>query len=182
MPGQKTLFRKVQVVLEYAKEGKHTDIESLVEYIESNKPTNFLTSWRNKETDIITHCYSTNSIRRTIKICMDLQLFQGATMELTRRGRSATDSRRFPTIIGNSVKESLELAGISFNSILQSISAILHTDKPHPPTSESIWEEIAEDSGTMGKKEFQSLLTLLGQCQILSMSQKRIFLPKFGVR
>ena len=57
MYGERTLYRKVQVVLEYAKEEKHIDQESLCEYIESNKPTNFLCSWRDKETDIIEHRY-----------------------------------------------------------------------------------------------------------------------------
>lgn len=180
MYGEKTLYRKVQVILEYAQEGKHTDKKSLSEYVESNKPTNFLSSWRNKETDIIEHRYSTNSIERAMKICMDLKLLQGEAMVLTPRGRSAIDPRRFPTIVGSSAREFLEASGISFNSILNSISAILHSDKPHPPTSEEIWEHLGQPEGTIDREEFQWLLTLLGQCQILSMSQKRIFLPWSG--
>lgn len=180
MYGERTLYRKVQVVLEYAKEEKHIAKDSLIEYIESNKPTNFLCSWRDKETDIIEHRYSRNSIERAIKICVDLKLLQGEKMVLTSRGKSATDPRRFPTIIGSGAKEFLETAGISLDSILNAINTILHLDKPYPPTSGGIWEHLGEAKSTINQEEFQWLLTIVGQCQILSMSQKRIFLPWSG--
>ena len=179
MYGEKSLYRKVQVVLEYAKEGKHTNKDSLLAFVERSKPTNFLTSWRNRETDIIEHRYSVNSIERAIRICVDLKLLEDETMALTSHGRSATDPRRFPTIVGNSAKEYLEASGISFASILNSINATLHSDKPHPPTSEEIWEHLGQPEGIINREDFQRLLTLLGQCQILSISQKRIFLPWF---
>jgi len=179
MYGERTLYRKVQVVLEYAKEEKHTDKESLSEYIESNKPTNFLYSWRDKKTDTVKHRYSRNSIERAIKICMDLKLLQSEKMILTSSGKSAIDPRRFPTIIGNSAKDFLEAAGISLDSILNAIRVILHSNKPYPPTYIEIWENLSKTEGAISKEEFQWLLTLLGQCKILSMSQKRIFLPLF---
>jgi hypothetical protein len=165
------------VILEYAKEGKHQDKKSLIEYIESNKPTNFLSSWRNRETDIIEHRYSTNSIERAIKICVDLKLLQGESMVLTPHGRSATDPRRFPTIVGGSVRELLESLGIPFNLILNSIRSILHSDQPRPSTSEEIWNQLGRPAETINEEEFQSLLALLGQCHILSVTQKRMFLP-----
>jgi hypothetical protein len=177
MYGEKSIYQKMQVILEYAKEDKHTDERSLGEYIEKRKPTNFLTSWRNKKTDTIEHRYSRNSIERAMKICKDLKLLEGEAMVLSSRGRSAIDPRRFQTIVGSSTREYLETSGISLNSILNSISTILHSKKPCAPTSEEIWENLGESKEKISLEEFRRLMTLLGQCQIVSMSQRRIFLP-----
>lgn len=177
MYGERGIYRKMQVILEYAKEDKHTDERSLGEYIEKRKPTNFFTSWRNKKTDTIEHRYSRNSIERAIKICKDLKLLEGEAMVLSSRGRSAIDPRHFQTIVGSSTREYLETSGISLNSILDSISTILHSKKPCAPTSEEIWDTLGESKEKISLEEFRRLLTLLGQCQIVSMSQRRIFLP-----
>ncbi len=177
MPGERTLYRKVQVVLDYAKEDKHIDSETLSDYIINKQPTNFLYYWRNKETDIIEQRYSQNSIKRVINICVELKLLKEEKMNLTTRGKSAIDPRRFPTIIGNSAKEFLETAGISIESILNAITSILRLNKPQPPTSLEIWNYLKKNDVMITREEFRRLLTLLGQCKILAMSQRRIFLP-----
>lgn len=177
MYGEKTLYRKIQVILEYAKEAKHKDVKSLVELVESNRPTNFLSSWRDKETDKVKHRYSSDSIERAIKICIDLKLLSNENLVLTSHGKSATDPRRFPTIIGNSAKEYLESVGVSIDSIVGAIKELLNSKNPVPPTSAAIWDQLHMVQGAISQEEFQRLLTLLGQGQILSMSQKRVFLP-----
>lgn len=180
MFGEKTLYRKIQVILDYAKEDKHSNKDSLIEYILGNRPTNFLYSWRDRNTDKIEHLYSRSSIENAIQVCIYLKLLHSETAVLTPRGRSATDPRRFHTIIGSSAKEYLEAAGLSMDILLNAIDKILHSAKPYPPTSDEIWESLVESEVKIRKEEFHWFITLLGQCQILSMSQKRIFLPWSG--
>ena len=180
MTGERTLYRKVQVVLDYAKEGKHRDRATLIEYIVSRQPTNFVFYWRHRASDEVRHGYSEASIRRAIQACLDLHLLHGTELALTKRGLSATDPRRFTTIIGSSVSQFLESAGIPVTSIVVAISKILRSSKPRPPTAREIWDQLGAPEEAIDPDEFLQMITLLGQSQVLLMTQKRIYLPWSG--
>lgn len=177
MPGERTLYRKIQVVLNYAKEGKHTDKTTLIDYIIGRKPTNFIYYYRDKSTDEIIYGYSEKSLERTIQICHDLKLLSGEALALTRTGVSASDPRRFMTIIGRRTSEFLESKGISLNSIGRAIKKILQASNPQPPTAEAIWKQLEEEQEILEFSTFARFLNLLGQSQRLLMTQRRIYLP-----
>lgn len=177
MSGERTLYRKVQVVLDYAKEGKHKDQGTLVRRILDRQPSNFVYYWRDRHTDEIRRGYSEVSIEKAIQTCIDLKLISGSELSLTKKGVSAADPGRFPTVAGKSAAARLEEKGISLASVVKAIVSILHADPPRIPTIEEIWSKLGEPSHCIDPTEFRQMVTLLGQCEILRMTQKRIFLP-----
>jgi len=177
MPGEHTLYRKIQVVLDYAKNGKHEDEKTLVDYISSRKPTNFIYYYRDKKTDKIAFGYSENSIKRAIQMCCDLKLLRGPKLELTKVGVSASDPRRFTTIIARRVTEFIDRKGVPLSTVETAIRKVLHAPDPEPPTTRAIWDRIAHPKEDIDFVTFAQLLNLLGQSKQLNMSQRRIYLP-----
>src|SRR5688572_8611360 len=120
MPGERSLYRKIQVTLEYAEEGKHKSVETLEDHIYRRSPTNFVYYWRD-DTDTIRHEYSRNSIQETIKTCVALGIIKASDGGLTTLGVSASDPRRFPTIVGNRVSKLLSEKGVGVDVIKKAI-------------------------------------------------------------
>lgn len=177
MPGERTLYRKIQIILDYAKDRRHKDKRTLIDYIVGRKPTNFIYYYRDRTTDEIIYGYSEKSIERTMEICRDLKLLSGEGLFLTKTGVTASDPRRFMTIIGRKTSELLESKGISLNSILRAIRRIIRSSNPEPPTVRTIWHELNEPEESIDFLTFAQLLNLLGQSGYLVMSQKRIYFP-----
>jgi hypothetical protein len=177
MPGERTIYRKIQVVLEYVKEGKHSSIDSLVEAIYKRHPTNFAFYKRDKETTEIVKDYSRKSIQQVINLCIAFGLIDRNSLGLTELGVSATDPRSFSNIVGEKTGILLNEKGIPINQIENSIGLIIKNSKPAPPTSLEIWDHLKAEKTEIQVKEFRFLMNLLGQCGILIMTQKRIFLP-----
>lgn len=178
MPGERTLYRKIQVILDYVKEGKHEDQEALLEYIYSRSPTNFIYYWRDKTTDRVEHDYSKRSITSVIQLCGDLQLISKKDLSLTKTGIAASDPRRFPTIIGRQTTHLLEKKNIPLISIRQAINETLGGGDPKPPTAVEIWARLDGAADNVDFQQFRQLINLLGQSNVLLMSQKRIYLPR----
>lgn len=177
MPGEHTLYRKIQVVLGYAKDGKHSDTDTLVDYVANRKPTNFIYYYRDRTTDKIQHGYSEKSIKRAIMMCCDLKFLRGPSLELTGVGVRASDPRRFRTIVAKKAIELLAGKGVALNMLEDSIRGILHGETPEPPTARAIWHHLELPRENIDFVTFGQLLNLLGQSQQLSMSQRRIYLP-----
>lgn len=175
MPGERSLYRKIQVTLEYAQHSKHNSPEALAVHVYERSPTNFAYYWRGED-DKIRHDYSKSSISSTVALCVDLGLISGQTGRLTQIGVSAIDPRRFPQILGNRVAKFLGKQGFDLSSIADAITKLLHSNEPSPPSSGAIWLEFGEQN-TMSQAEFKRLLNLLGECKLIWMSQKRIYLP-----
>jgi hypothetical protein len=177
MPGERTLYRKIQVVLGYAKDGRHEDKETLVKYITNHKPTNFIYYYRDGNSEEVAHGYSQKSIEDSIDVCYDLKLFSGHTVDLTKTGISACDSRRFPSVVGRRTVEFLESRKIPLSAIDNAIKKILLSNNPEPPTARAIWSQLYESVDNVDFQLFARLLNLLGQSQQLLMTQRRIYLP-----
>lgn len=177
MPGEKTIYRKIQIVLDYVKSGKHHDYDSLLNYIYHRSPTNFLYYWRDLETDEIKFDYSKKSINRILNLTIELKLLSRNTMSLTKNGVSATDPRRFPTVIGKRVTDYLNSKQIPLKLIEKAIRDAIQENNPMPPTSLEIWDQLDLDEDVIKLIKFKQMINLLGQCNILYMTQKRIFLP-----
>lgn len=180
MHGERSLYRKIQIVLDYAKEGKHRDKESLGDFIHSQHPTNFIYYYRNRKTDKIEHKYSRTSIDEAIDLCVELELLRKDDLHPTKTGISAIDPRRFPTIIGKKVSELFSRMDFPVTSIQSSIRKILQASNPMVPTATEIWSQLNSNNqkeGQLDVLKFTRLITLLGQCKVLFMTQRRIFLP-----
>ncbi|HST52242.1 MAG TPA: hypothetical protein VLJ61_09565 [Pyrinomonadaceae bacterium] len=174
MPGERTLYRKIQVTLEYANEGKHTSVEALEEYMYQRSPTNFVYYWRD-EKDKVRQDYSRNSIRDTVQLCVELGLVNDG--ELTQLGLNAVDPRRFPIIVGKQVTKFLTRKDMGIDSVQEAIGKIIKLSTPKPPTADEIWSHLKRNGSEIDLQTFKRLINLLGECKVLWMSQKRIYLP-----
>ena len=181
MAGAQTMYRKIQIILDYAKKGKYRDKESLLEYISKRSPTNFTYFYRDRKTDKIVSRLSMKSIDHAVNLCIELKLISNKNFSLTKAGVSATNPERFPIILGRRVKELLSKKGIMIDTILETIIKILKESKPKPPTAMEIWKNLKYTEGEIDLKTFNRLTNLLGQCKVLLMTQKRIYLPYRGL-
>ena len=180
MIGERTLYRQIQVVLDYVKRHKHNSIEKLVDYIYHRKPTNFIYYWRDRESNAIKHDYSQKSIQNTVLLCLELKLinFRSNTISLSRSGVAACDPRRFPAIIGDLASTYLDNIGISIDTINNAIYEAIRGNEPMPPTANALWEYIYSDGIEIDFTNFKRLINLLGHGKRLLASQKRIYLPQ----
>lgn len=176
MPGIRTFYRQIQVVLDHAKEREDGDDQPLAKRIHSNRPRSFRYSWRNPKSDKLEPRYSENSINRVIDSCVELRLL-GKNEKLTQQGVSATDPDRFPSILGRRVVALLEARGVALSSIVNAATRTLSAKPPRLPTGDEVWHAIGEPVEAIDVVEFKRYLTLLGQCGVVQMLQKRIFLP-----
>jgi hypothetical protein len=182
MHGEATLYRRIQVVLDYANQKRHGDLMQLASYICSRQPTNFIYYWRDRKTDKIQHAYSEKAIENTVNLCGDLGLLAKSAdgVRLTKAGLSACDPVRFPAVLGRVVSEFLSTKGVSLDSIKTAIKKTMTSKDPQPPTFDAIWShlELNAPQSDLDDLKFRQLLNLLGQSSVLLMSQRRIFLPR----
>jgi len=176
MPGERTAFRKLQVILDYAKQGKHRDVGALRKYVHGRAPTNFAYFYRDRQTDEIVQIISDRSIDATIDLAVELGLLTPETGSLSKIGVAATDARRFPRIVASKVGSLLEGKGIPLAAIARVIREdLLRADPPRLPTVDAIWtrfEHLGVDA-----EEFSLLLRVLADAGGISVSQRRVYLP-----
>ena len=177
MPGERTPYRKIQVVLDYAKEGKHQDVDTLVRLVTAGRPTNFVYFYRDRVSDEIKFRYSKASVERTVHLCIDLGLLSPGAVTLNKTGLNATDPRRFATIVGACARECLGKRGVPLEAIHLAIEALLCGKHRVPPTADQVWNNLRQQGGTLDFEEFRRLMALMGQCGVLLMTQRRIYLP-----
>ena len=176
MPGERSAYRKLQVVLDYAKMGKHQDITRLANYIHSRAPTNFAYYYRDKDTDEIVKKTSNRSIDGAIALAVELGLLSSNTGTLSKSGVNATDPRRFPHIVASKMTALLERNGISLDLISRIIKQdLLHANPPELPTGKAIWSRFQQTGVDL--KEFTRFIRILADTGVLKASQKRIYLP-----
>jgi hypothetical protein len=176
MPSERSIFRKVQVILEYCQPNKHKSIEELVDLIERRAPASFVYHRFDVESEEVKTMASHNSIMHAIELAVELGLISETSGHLTKLGVSATDPRRFSRIIGNQTVELLKNKGLPLEKIEQTIfEKFLRSRPPLPPTVKRIWEALTTE---VKIKDFASYLNILGITEILSVVQKRIYLPK----
>lgn len=178
MPGERSLYRRIQVVLEYANEREHQSLEDFLDYLYRRSPTNFVYYWRDKETDTIRHDYSRNSMKSTVDLCIDLGLILRRNANPTPIGKNAADPRRFPIIMGKQVAKLMSHYEIGIESIIDAIKVIARDSSPKPTTADEIWDKV--NSEAIDFVTFKRLMNLLGSCRVISMSQKRIYLPFYA--
>lgn len=179
MPGERSLYRKIQIVLDSLKRESVASVEEIVEAVYVRHEPGFAYYWRDSETDRILHDYSRRSIHATVVLCVHLRFAEAesGTVRITKLGIRATDDRRYPVLLGQQAKSLLEESGIDLESILAAIRQVIGGDQPKPPAATEIWGQLDNESANIDFEDFRRLLGLLGQCQLIIMTQRRIFLP-----
>lgn len=176
MPSERSIFRKVQVILEYCQPNKHKSIDELVDLIERKAPASFVYYRSDAESDEIKTFASYNSIKHAVSLSIELGLIHQASGQLTKLGVSATDPRRFSRIIGNQTLELLKHKELPLEKIESTIvEKLLQNKPPLSPTVKKIWEELSPE---VKLKDFASYLNILGLTEILTVEQKKIYFPR----
>lgn len=175
MPSERSVFRKVQIILEYCQPNRHKSIDELVDLIVRRSPASFVYYRSDAESEEIRAIASPKSIMHAIELAIELGLINENSGHLTKLGVSATDPRRFSRIVGNQTVELLKNKGLPLEKIEQTIfEKFLQSRPPLPPTMKRIWEALATE---VKIRDFASYLNILGLTGILSVEQKRIYLP-----
>ena len=175
MPGERTAYRKLQVLLDYAKTGKHGNTKQLAEHVGRRAPTNFAYYYRDRETDEVVKETSIRSIDATISLAAELGLLSPETGSLSKIGVAATDPRRFPQIVANRTSALLKKRGIPRDSIKNAIRDLLHSNPPQLPTVDAVWS--CFPGAELDLTKFARLLRILADAGTIGASQKRIYLP-----
>src|SRR5262245_19548036 len=111
MAGERSIYRKLQVVLEYAKCGKYDSLPQLAKQVERRAPTNFAYYYRDRKTDKVLKETSARSIDAAVSLAVELGLLSPETGLPSKTGGAATDPRRFPQILASRTEALLEKKG-----------------------------------------------------------------------
>ena len=172
MPSEKSVYRKIQVVLDTAKSVQVNTLEDLRAEIRARKQPNFLTRQFDREQDTFVPDISDRSIRRTLVVCLLLELI-GPDGRLTKEGRQALRILRFDDVVANQIRSFLRREGIIFSNLNKVIIEDLHSNPPVLPTSRELWEAVDAD---ISYSNFSRMLILLAQCGGAKSSQRKIYL------
>lgn len=174
MIGERSIYRKVQVVLDVAKTGKTKSLNELEENIVSINPINFsYTIMDKKRGKRVPHC-STDSVRKTVSLCIDLELINEKG-KLTDIGINLLDQDKFEKVLSKQVLIFFKNTGITLEKMSETIKAdMLQSNPVILPTSEAIWNALDQP---VPLERFSVLLTLLGQCNTITTSRRKLFLP-----
>ena len=172
MPGESSLYRKIQVVLDLAKAVK---VNSLVEFhlqIRDSGMQNFLSRRYDKKTDTFVIDISEKSIRHTVKLCSLLGLLT-EDGSLSPTGRHALQAARYDQVIAVRIRQCLKREGVALQDLNDTIMRYLQGSPTVLPTCKQLW---LAAGNSMSYSVFSKMLTLLAQCGGAQSSQKKIYL------
>lgn len=175
MTSERSLYRKIQVVLDEVRKRRPENLDLLAERIRERSPINFTYyNTRIKGKTRVEVCKST-TIRSTIDLCVDLELI-GPNVELTPAGRKALNLADYDNVLRQNLKLAFKKQGIGIDKIESTILDILKDASPDKiPTWQSISDAMQIES--RDEKKFHDYITLLGMCKGISFSRKKIYLP-----
>ena len=177
MASSRSIYRKIQEVLDFAKSIDVKTAAQLRSEIESTEPQIFKTNQYDRESDAFVPRISQRVIRNTVNMCELLDLI-GVDGGLTDLGREALRKNRFDKVLSSQVRLKLRTKGVTLAEINRVIITSLQAKPPIMPTCARIWESCG---GTMSYSLFWRLLTLLANCGAAESSQKKIYLHIQGV-
>jgi hypothetical protein len=174
----RSLYRKIQIVLAEVRKGRNRSGDDLTDQILGRGHLDFTRYQTTQEhaTELVP-C-SRESILRVIETCEKLKLVDSVTFKLTPLGLRAADPRLFDEVLRRSVPAVLNQLGIPMSEIRLTIRDMLAKSNPHSlPTAEAIYERLVSDGNVRSREEFKSYLSLLGACNGIAFSRKKIYLP-----
>jgi hypothetical protein len=172
MASDRSLYRKIEVVLDIAKSVSVASLAELRLEILGRKPSLFFSRQYDQDTDRFNEDISERITRKTLNICRVLGLLADDG-SLTSAGREALRKTRFDAVIANSVRKYLRERDVNLGSLNEIIRKQFQASPPVLPTSEALWQA----TGTaMSKGTFGRMLTLLAHCGAARSAQRRIYL------
>ena len=160
------------MTLDVAKSVKVSSIEGLRSEISALGTPTFMT-WRyNRKRDEFAEETSDEVIRRTVNLCLLLDLLSSDGC-LTNQGRQALRRARFDQVVAGQVRALLRGQGVELGTLNDIILKSLHSKPPVLPTCKGIW---TATGSSMKYGAFSRMLTLLAYCGGAESSQKKIYL------
>ncbi len=172
MPSERSLYRKIQEVLETSKAVHVESIEDLRDKLLKRRDKMFKTLQYNPEKDLMSLLPSSRVIKSTVRMCYLLGLIS-QTGELTEVGRQALQRKRYDKIIENQARKFLIEQNMDLDQMNQVITESLQAKPVVLPTSTVLWQATG---GKISKGLFTKLLTLMCHVGGADSSQRKIFL------
>ena len=172
MASDRSLYRKIEVVLDLAKSVSVASVHELRSEILGRKPSLFFSRQYNSATDRFDEDISERVIRKTLSVCRLLGLLDDDG-SLTAAGREALRKTRFDAVVAGAVRRFLREREIHLAKLNELIRKRLQTNPPVLPTSVELWQATGM---TMARGTFARMLTLLAHCGAADSTQKRIYL------
>lgn len=171
MPTERSLYRKIQEVLETAKAAHIESLEDLRDRLEKRQDKMFKTQQYNPEKDAMRLLPSHRVIRGTVRICclIDVISTEG---RLTDAGRQALQRKCFGSVIVSQVRHFLKQQGLDLTQMNRAISECLQARPVVLPTSTALWQATGSK---VPKGVFTKLLTLLGHAGGAQTAQRKIY-------
>jgi hypothetical protein len=172
MPSERSIYRKIQEVLEVAKSVKVSSIAELRAHVANQQGDVFKTLQYDSDIDKMVRRVSVVVIRHAVKMCRFLDLVDdGGT--LTDTGRAALRKTRFHKVIADQVRLRLHEQGVNLSHLNRLIVGAFRKSPPVLPTVQILWEA---EGGDMARGLFTRFLTLLAHCGCAQSSQRKIYL------
>jgi len=172
MPGERSLYRKIQVVLEIAKSAQVKTVEELRALIRLRRPSIFYSRRYDQAKDTFVDDISDRVIARAVSVGETLGLLSEHG-SLTSDGRDALRKTQYEKVISRLVRAFLARSGVDLRQLNSVVRQSLRADPPILPTGEELWTR----SGTeLSYSKFSMLLLLLVHSNEASCSQRKVFL------
>lgn len=172
---ERSLFRKVQVVLNECKGGEARTIDEFCELIRQKSPLSFTYHKVNKagRTEVATCKIET--IKKSVQLCIDLKFIKEGTMQLTGIGSNTTNRSIYHRELKKAVKSDLRRHEIDLKDLKEEIEKIYSKSNGEQiPTWNNIYARFEK---LIDEKKFHKYLNLLVITGGLRITQKRLFLP-----
>jgi hypothetical protein len=172
MPSSRSIYRKVQLVLQYAKAADCTSISDLENSIRAENPLAFHTRRFDRKKDFFVTIISEKSIHSAVKFCRELKLIK-ENGSLTAEGRQATRQSKFEEVVSNQILSHFRNVEINIDNLNANIIANLQLKTPVLPTCKELWSLI---TAKIDYAKFSTMLNLLAQCGFAESSQRKVYL------
>jgi len=175
----RSLYRKVQLVIDEARKEETNSLEDLVEHISKRGHLDFTYFKVSSVGPAKLAPSRLESIRKVVNMCVTLGLVDGENGRLTSRGLKAADSLdQFNYELRKSINSKLKQMDAPFDEIQKSIIDLLINHKGKVlPTWDIIYQKLEISSEQCRKKDFNTYLNLLSACNGINYSRKKIYLP-----
>lgn len=177
----RSLYRKLQIVVEEAGKGKISRPEDLVETLFKSKPICFTYYKAGDGQPAKPVSCNREIFEHVVNLAIQLGLIDEHTGQVTKAGIKALNRDQFSAVLKQRIKVFLNSNGLPFESLLEVIQKILVDSKLGIISSwDNIYNRLIGQYGekiTLERKNFHILLTLLSNADGIVFSQKRIYLP-----
>ena len=172
MPSDRSVYRKIQVVLEVRHTNAVDSRTELIDLIKNAKDPTFFTRQYDDETDEFIERISPKAIRRTVKLCETLGLLDPRA-SLTPEGRRASRRDAFEEEVADRVRAVLGASDVDL-SVTKGLIAKGFKENPVVlPTARMLFDALGP---SMSYQLFSRLLTLLSHCGGAEATQRKLYL------